>query len=388
MAMPTVTAAGLRIPDYAEFLMDLKTEYRAIYGADVYLDADSQDGQWLATIAQSQYDLARLAQAVYNSFSPLTAVSDALSRNVRINGIKRLVASYSTVDLVLEGTPGAVITTGKARDTAQQIWLLPTTVTIPLSGTLTVSAVAETIGQIRAAAGTIKTIATPQRGWLSVSNTLSAVPGEPIETDAQLRARQRHSVALPSLSVLDGIVGALFGLTNVTRVRAYENDTGVTDINGVPGHSLAMVVEGGDAQAIGDAIRLRKTPGTGTYGDVAIIALDAKGVPATIRFFRPAPVTIKVQIQIQILNGYQSTTATLIRNAIANYLRARDFGARIAVAQLYCSATVAQPAGGTYIIRSLLMRRSTDPDFSEEDIDLAFTEVATATGNDVAVLIL
>ena len=46
----TVDASGFHYPDYAAILSQLKTEYQAIYGADVYLEADSQDGQWLAVM--------------------------------------------------------------------------------------------------------------------------------------------------------------------------------------------------------------------------------------------------------------------------------------------------------------------------------------------------
>jgi hypothetical protein len=68
-----IDSAGFHYADYPTFLTWLQDQYKAIYGADVYLEADSQDGQWIAINARAHYDSAALAAAVYNSFAPGTA---------------------------------------------------------------------------------------------------------------------------------------------------------------------------------------------------------------------------------------------------------------------------------------------------------------------------
>ena len=65
---PTIDAAGIRAPQFADILTWLQDQYRAIYGADVYLEADSQDGQWIAVQALAIFDTLQVAQATYNSF--------------------------------------------------------------------------------------------------------------------------------------------------------------------------------------------------------------------------------------------------------------------------------------------------------------------------------
>ncbi|MGH8709750.1 MAG: baseplate J/gp47 family protein [Burkholderiales bacterium] len=385
MALTVLDSNGLLVEDYVAFLDALKEAYRGIYGQDLYLEPDSQDGQWLAIKAQTDYDTARLAQAVYCSFSPLTAIGDALSRNVRLNGIKRLIPSFSTVDLTVTGTVGTVILNGQARDSTQQNWNLPASVTIPIGGTITVTATAVEIGAIFAAVGTITTIATPTLGWLSVTNLTAATPGEPVETDAQLRIRQKQSVALPSQTVLDGLVGDIAGIPDVIRAKAYENDSGVTDINGVPPHSIALVVDGGDAQEIGDRIHLRKTLGTGTFGEVVIQSLDSKGLPTVVRFFRPAVVTIKVSVIIQILFGFQSTLIANIQDAVSAYLRSLDIGEDVILTKLFCPSEIPPPAGNTYIVQQILIRRATESVFGNVDLEIDFIEAATALSADVSV---
>src|SRR5260364_341470 len=77
------------------------------------------------------------------------------------------------------------------------------------------------------------------------------------------------------------------GGEGVRRYSAYENDTDTTDGNGLPSHSIALVVEGGDAERIAQAIAAKKTPGAGTYGTTTTLIHDRYGIEHPIRFFRP-----------------------------------------------------------------------------------------------------
>ncbi|MCW3543767.1 hypothetical protein K6Y54_38520, partial [Burkholderia cenocepacia] len=97
---PTIDANGITAPTYADVFAFLQDQLRSIYGADTYLDPDSQDGQMLGVFAKAISDVNSVAIAIYRSFSPATAQGDALSSNVKINGIARKVASYSSADLV------------------------------------------------------------------------------------------------------------------------------------------------------------------------------------------------------------------------------------------------------------------------------------------------
>ena len=160
-------STGFHYADYPTVLAYLQNEYRATYGQDVYLEADSQDGQSIAVQAQAMYDLMQLMAMAYNSFSPTTAIGDALSRIVKINGISRRAATYSTADLRIIGINGNKILNGVAEDSAGVKWLLPATVIIPSGGEVTVTATAETIGAITAGVNTIIKIANPTLGFLS-----------------------------------------------------------------------------------------------------------------------------------------------------------------------------------------------------------------------------
>ena len=384
-----VDATGFHYPDYPTVLEQLKDEYRTIYGNDVYLEADSQDGQWVAVMALAIFDTMQVAASVYNSFSPLTAQSDALSRNVKINGIRRRVATYSQVDLRIVGQVGTTINNGQAEDTLGQKWNLPASVTIPVGGEITVTAQAADIGDVSAAAGTITKIATPTLGWQTVNNAAAATVGDPVETDAELRRRQTFSTALPSLTVLDGTIGAVASVPGVTRFRGYENDSDVTDANGIPAHSIAIVAEGGDQQAIGDAIAVKKTPGTGTYGTTTVTTYDQYGLPNLINFFRPTPAVIGVEVTIQALTGYTTGFADLIAAAVAASIQALEIGDDVLITKLYVPANLpGQAAGATFDITQLRIKKNAGA-FGTSNLTLAFNEVAECDpAVDVTVIVL
>lgn len=384
-----VDATGFHYPDYPTVLQYLTDEYKAIYGADTYLAPDSQDGQWLAIQALAIFDTMQVAAAVYSSFSPLTAQADALSRNVKINGIRRRAATYSTADLLIIGTAGTVIANGQAEDALSQKWNLPASVTIPPGGSTTVTATAVDIGAITATANTINKIATPTLGWQSVDNVAAATVGDPVETDAELRRRQTFSTALPSLTVLDGTIGAVASVPGVTRFRGYENDSDVTDANGIPAHSIAIVAEGGDQQAIGDAIAIKKTPGTGTYGTTTVTTYDQYGLPNLINFFRPTPATIGVEVTIQALTGYTTGFADLIAAAVAASIQALEIGDDVLITKLYVPANLpGQAAGATFDITQLRIKKNAGA-FGTSNLTLAFNEVAECDpAVDVTVIVL
>lgn len=379
---------GFHFPDFPTVLQYYKDAYKAIYGADIYLEADSQDGQWIAIQAQAAYDTMAMGAAVYNSFSPATSQSDALSRDVKINGIARRVPTFSTVDLVLVGQAGATITNGQARDVLEQLWNLPASVVIPLSGTITVTGTAAEPGAVSAAANSITTIATPTRGWQTVNNVLPASEGNPVETDAELRLRQTVSVSLPSLSVLEGTVGAVNALPGVKRVRAYENDTDTTNADGLPPHSISLVVDGGDAQGIGEAIAKKKTPGTATYGTTSVDTFDIYGIQNTINFFRPTPATIKVVVTIQPQLYYASSTEEAIKQSLVDYINALAIGDDVFISKLYTPANFGGVGlGQTFYITTLTAAKNAGPQ-GTTNLTIAFNEAAAATLADITVNVL
>ncbi|MFQ9867081.1 MAG: baseplate J/gp47 family protein [Bilophila wadsworthia] len=303
---------------------------------------------------------------------------------VKINGLRRKPSGRSTVDLRLVGQAGTVIRGGMAGDAAGKRWLLPDEVAIPQSGEITVTATAEESGDIRAAAGDIVKILTPARGWQSVGNPAAALPGAAVETDAELRRRQAISTALPSLTVFEGTLGAVASIPGVTRSRGYENDGGVPDADGIPGHSICMVVEGGDTAAIAEAIAAKKGPGAGTYGTTEALVRDKFGVPNVIKFFRPVETPVYATVTIRPFPGYLSTTGESIRKNVAEHINGLNIGDDVSLSRLYSPANAANAA--SYDIESITLGTSQGAQ-SAANVAVAFNAVASCSVDRVKLVV-
>ncbi|ESL56751.1 MULTISPECIES: baseplate J/gp47 family protein [Klebsiella] len=385
----TVTAEGISAPDYQTVLDTITGYFQQIYGNDAYLEPDSKDGQMVALVALAIHDANNTAISVYRSFSPATALGDALTSNVKINGITRRAATNSTVDLLLTGTVGTTITNGSVRDTNSVIWNLPATVVIGTDGTVVATATCASSGAVAAVAGSVNGINTPTRGWASVTNPLAATVGIAAETDAELRVRQSQSVALASLTPFDAVDGAIANVEGVTRHKLFENDTDTTDANGLPAHSISAIVEGGDATEIANTIRSTKGQGVSTYGTTAVIVTDKYGNPYTIRFSRPVDVPIYVSITIQALTGYSSEVGDEMKAAVAAYINSLAIGDSVLLSRVYSPANLGVVSGGNaryYDIMELLIGRTAEG-VAAANVVLAYDESASCSVDNIALVV-
>ena len=385
----TVTAEGISAPDYQTILDTLTSYFQQIYGSDAYLEPDSKDGQMVALVALAIHDANNMAISVYNCFSPATGYGAALTSNVKINGIARRGATNSTVDLVLTGTAGTSITNGTVKDTNNVIWRLPALVTIGVGGTVTVTATCSNSGAVAALAGTITTISTPTRGWASVTNPAAATVGAPAETDAELRIRQGQSVALPSLTPFEGVDGAIANVAGVTRHKLYENDTGATDSNGLPPHSISAIVDGGDVTEIAQTIRGNKGQGTATYGTTSVTVPDTYGNPHVIRFSRSTDVPIFGHITLKAFTGYTSQIGVQIQQAVADYINGLTIGDDVLLIRIYSPANLGVVSGGNaryYDIQELLIGKSAGS-VAAANIIIAYNESASCKPENIVLTV-
>ncbi|MDI6537156.1 baseplate J/gp47 family protein [Pantoea ananatis] len=385
----TVNAQGISAPDYQAILSTITSYFKQIYGTDAYLDPDSKDGQMVALVALAIHDANNTAIQVYNSFSPSTAMSDALSRNVKINGIGRNGETRSVVDLVCIGTAGQTITNGSVRDANNIIWNLPASVTIQPDGQVTVTATCATPGAVAAMPGTITQISTPTRGWTSVTNPSAATVGTAIEQDSALRIRQSQSVALPSLTPFAALDGAIANVAGVTRHKLYENDTGSQDANGLPAHSVAAIVDGGDVTAVAQTIRGKKGQGVSTFGSTSVVVPDFWGNPHTIYFSRPSPVPVFVAITLKVFSGYTTQVGNDIKTAIAAYINSLSIGDDVLLSRVYSPANLGVMSGGEsryYDINSLQIGR-TVAGVAAANIVTAYNEAVTCSVDNIAITV-
>lgn len=342
-APPTVNSFGIDIPEYQDIIEYLVEGCKRIYGEDIYLESDSQDYQLLSTFALLMYDVCQSLVLSYNSASIDTAIGAALDRLASLLGIQRKQGVASTALLTCKGVAGTIVSYGSARDVNGNIWQMETEFEIGKNGEVDVFASCLTDGAIQAAIGTINQIVTPTAGWESVTNKYAASIGTDIETDAHLRARLKNASSLTSRTVFEGNIVGLESLDDVLRVTGYENPTGEIDDKGIPPHSIALIVQGGNDEEIAQEIYKRKTPGTGTYGSTTVFVETMTGQQMPIQFSRPEYKNVYVKINISTLDGYIDSIDEQIKQNIISEFQNLNIAQHLYSSDLYYAVLGAMP---------------------------------------------
>lgn len=381
-----VTQNGITAPAFDEVLEYFQGKAREIFGSDIVITPDSQDGQMVAIVAQALADVNAQAVVIYSAFNPSTAKGVALDTAVKTNGLTRHTATHSTADLRLVGQAGTTIRNGVAIDTNGNRWLLPETVVIPVAGEITVTATAESAGDIVATAGAINRIGTATLGWQTVTNPSDAVVGSAQETDDELRTRQSKSTSLPSMSLWEGIIAAVLDLPGVRRLSGICNNDDTPTSEGVPGHTIALIVDGGEVDEIAETIYLKGCEGTGTFGSVSHTLLDDYGFPHVVRFSRPTSVAIKAKVTIKPSATYLSDVATEIKQRIADYINGLAIGVSVNLPRVISSAVKDCDTGvdTRFDLQSLELARG-DGALEAKSITIAWNEAAMCSVEDVTI---
>lgn len=302
-------------------LEEIETEIKTIFGDDFNVSPETPDGQILGVISESNANLWEIAEEAYNAFNPSAATGFTLSNLVQLNGITRLAATYTTVQLSLTGDPGTIIPISSliSSSTTGEIFSTDNEITLDGSGEGIVLATANNSGPVEAPSNDINVIETPISGWSTVTNLLDGTLGANEETDVELRARRQKSVGNNSVGVLDSIYSAVANIDGVEQLVVLENDTNSTDSNGLPAKSFNVIVSGGDDQTIGDTIWLNKPAGILSFGTEDVTVQDTQGTDHIVSFSRPTAIDIYVEVDITIFSDYPTLGDDLIKQAIVDY---------------------------------------------------------------------
>lgn len=311
MADYGVTPEGFILKRLADIREDLATALSAVSdpttGETLTPNLDNEDDP-LVQVVNALADALAVAwehlQSAYNQFDPLKADGAGLSGVVQLNGIVRKPGIFSTVVLTVYGTEGTVIPAGSrvAKSDGSDLFITTGTATIS-GGSATATAQAEVLGPVAATIGTLTRILSPLSGWSGVTNLVEASPGTLEETDTELRLRQQASTALPARSVIESIYAGVLDLDGVSYCRVYQNNTLTDpDARGIPAKSVAVIVVGGENAEIAETIFNRLPAGAGVHGTTTETVYDEMGTGYDIKFTRPTPVTVPVDIEATIIH--------------------------------------------------------------------------------------
>lgn len=310
-----ITSTGLTTASQAELVTNFTTAMKSIYGADIDLDSDSPDGQMMMIFIQAVLDLEDLITQVYNMFDPDNAIGNILDQRVAINGIQRQAGTFTVTNITI-GTSQSINLYGldqtiqpvfTVSDAAGNLYQLQVTQLgfNPGGGGTALAFQAAKPGALTPTPNTITVPVTIILGVASINNPTAATSiGLNEETDAALRVRRQQSVSLASQGYLAGLLAALLNLPGMVAAFVYENVTGATNADGVPGHSIWVIVSGTAAVAdIARAIYNKRNAGCGMFGGTTYIITQVDGTLFTVSWDGVVSQPLFIKFNVGSING-------------------------------------------------------------------------------------
>lgn len=343
-----LTPAGFKLKRLRDILDDIKQKMLQVEdpesGERLQIDFEENDPfiQFINLVADQLSTIWELLNAAYDQFDPLKATGPMLSALVQLNGITRKRGAASSVMVRFIGQRGLVIPVGtRVCDSEQKvIWqvvgndndpadVLARTIDTQDGSTYycLVECDSQNNGVFEAEPRTIITVIDSIPGLSSVVNPGPAVPGEADESDIALRRRRENSTETPSQGMAESIYCSVIGLQNVDYCKVFTNRKMETDNRGIPGKSIAVVVQVSDnyeqdedlKQNIAKNIFLTSGLGEDYYN------LDDKGLPpeeeakicqkvdfvdsfnqiTPVKFIYPQKVPIYVKLVVTDMEGSQ-----------------------------------------------------------------------------------
>lgn len=336
---------------------EIDSALRAAFGTSIDLSTGTIEGQLAAIVAEREGLVWEIAEQIYNSQDPNAATGAALDNLSLLTGTFRGAASPSTVTLTLTGTAATVVllgsqasalstgtkfktladatlvelvawagttayVVGDRRKNASRSYICitagtsagsggPTTTSSAITdsgavwrymgeGTAVVDVSAECTvnGPLTALADDISVIETPVGGWSNVRNLLDATPGTDTMSDQGLRLLRAAELSYRGGSPVLAISARVLQVADVTSCTVFYNNSNITDADGVPAHSVEVMVRGGVDVDIATALFASVAGGIGYKGTTTVTLQDTQGFDHTIKFSRPTEVPVWVIINI------------------------------------------------------------------------------------------
>lgn len=328
----SIDGTGITIQTLPEIISDIingtpnTPGFVQIYGPDINVDSNTPDGNMINIFALSKMDVLSLILSDYNSKDPDQAVGVALDAVCQLCGISRKGGTYTQVVLTIVVTSALNlngISTGNpftVQDVNGNLYYLITSASL-IIGINNLNFQAANIGFIQVLANTINLPVTIIAGLTSVNNATTPYQiGADQETDAQLRLRRQASTAFPAQGFNQGLYAGLNQIVGLEEAVIYENDTSLTNIQGVPGHSIWVIVNGGSESDVGNAIYKYRNAGCGMRGATSLQITQVDGSIFTVYFDYAINQNLYVQMHVQSVNGGVIDETAITTGLVAQYL--------------------------------------------------------------------
>ena len=314
-----------------EILAQYQNLFKTIFG-DINIDESTPQGQIITSL--TQVDLAtisyleNLANAFFfgGSGEFLDKWAWNLYRVVRKNG------TAGSAIITITGRPDTEIPSGFTISDGSQNYIIESPTQIPESGEIKAKFINTEINDKTSSPNTITQIVTNINGVERVTNEAPSTLAIMRETDAQLFNRCLYFGSTATNASFRSILANVAQVQGVSRIAGAENvlDTPQT-IQGVEltPHSICIVVDGGENEAIAKAIQQSKATGCDMVGTTEqILYIDKQKY--FYRFYRPTQVTLQAQITVSKTGALiPANFETLVKNSLADFINSLDIAKTI-----------------------------------------------------------
>lgn len=326
-----IDANGIQIETYQEIVNDIVNGnvnapgLITIYGPTINVASNSPDGQMVNIYALSKQDILNLCVSIYDSFDPDQAVGVSLDSIAQIAGLARKQGVYTQVviDIVASATVNIsgldTSTPYLVSDSTGNQFALITSASL-IIGTNSLNFQAVNIGYIQILANTITQQITVVAGITSVNNPATPyVVGVNQETDANFRIRRQASTAFPGQGPLQALFAGLNSYADVTQAVVYENITNAVDADGIPAHGIWVIVDGGTAAEIANAIYRYRSLGIDMKGAISVVVTQVNGAPFTVKYDVAVNEPLYIRAVVDSINGGTVDVAAIKQGLLDNY---------------------------------------------------------------------
>ena len=369
-----------------DILAEYQSLFKTIFG-DINTDPSTPQGQIITSL--TQIDLATISylENLANAFF-FGGSGDFLDKWAwNLYRVTRKQGTPSSVLIKITGRPTTDIPNDFTISDGSENYVIEAPTRIGENGEVIAKFNNIAINDFVAKANTITQIVTNIDGVERVNNENNATQAIFRETDAELFNRCLYFGSTATNSSFRSILANVAQVKGVNRIAGAENVANQNKIiNGVEltPHSICIVVDGGEAQEIAEAIQKSRATGCDMVGDIEIpLYIDKQKY--IYRFYRPKMVGIKVKVSVSQANIglIRADFEKITKEALANFINNLDIAKTIT--QPLLSNALIKIVGSDFNIDDLQFSKKSES-LAYSPINLKLNEIATISLDDIEVI--
>lgn len=392
-----IDETGVIVPDTATVQTEVEDEYRAVFGQDLVVTANTPQGVLITAEVTARANVLRNNAAVANQINPNLAGGVFLDAIWALTGGQRIAADYSVIPGVhLLGLAGTVVPAGSQASLSDgTLFASVAAVTLDGGGNGYVDFQAVEAGPIAANVGALTQIVTAVLGWDQVTNPTAATPGRSEESDLASRQRRKNTLSLQNVALPDAITSALYDTLNVRSLTFRENYTSAdATIDGIflLAHSVWACVDGGTDADVAAALLAHKSLGANWNGAVTVNLVDpASGQTYPVKFDRPTDIPVKARVTVRNMSALTDVPAA-VRAAIVDYAAGLQDGepgfvVGASVSSFELAGAVNRQAPGIYV-QNCEISLVSPTSWLVGEIAIALDEIASIVEGNIEVIVV